>query len=256
MRLLALQPLVDQLLLLRSAGVDLLFPPSCVACRRPGYHLCPACAQAVEPMGEEICERCGRRQSQRMALCPLCQQKSRRPLRFVRAAALHGGPLREGIHALKYNNHSDLAPVLARYLVAAFRQPPWSQIRLSIDGVVPVPLHAERQRERGYNQAELLARVFCQRLALPLRSHWLHRQRLTRSQVGLGTHERQDNVTDAFLASPEVQGKMLLLIDDVYTTGATLTACASAALAAGALSVDALALAAPDRLGAELPVDA
>jgi ComF family protein len=108
-----------------------------------------------------------------------------------------------------------------------------------------VPLHAERLRERGYNQAELLARAFCRQVGLPLRPRWLQRQRLTHSQVGLSAQERQANVAEAFSASAAVRGKSILVIDDVYTTGATLNACATAALAAGAANVVALALAIP-----------
>lgn len=158
---------------------------------------------------------------------------------------MHSGPVREGIHHLKYNNGTEIAPLLARYLMATFQQPPWTQLHGWIDGVTPVPLHAERLRERGYNQAELLARAFCRRVGAPLRPHWLQRQRLTQSQVGLSAHERQSNMADAFSATPAVRGKAILLIDDVYTTGATLNACAMAALNAGATAVFALALAMP-----------
>jgi ComF family protein len=168
---------------------------------------------------------------------------------------MHGGPVREGIHHLKYSNNTAIAPLLARYLVAAFFQPPWPQLRGRIDAVAPVPLHAERLRERGYNQAELLARAFCRQVKLPLRPHWLQRQRLTQSQVGLRAQERQENVADAFRAHPAVRGKSLLLIDDVYTTGATLNACAAAAQAAGAANVFALALAIPYHTTGDAPVD-
>ena len=102
-----------------------------------------------------------------------------------------------------------------------------------------------RYQERGYNQAELLASAFCDRVQLPLQAGWLVRQRSTHSQVGLTAVERQRNVEDAFVAADAVLGKRLLLIDDVYTTGATMRACAQAALDAGAAIVYGLALACP-----------
>lgn len=180
-----------------------------------------------------------------MLRCPACQAETAPPLLHVRAAALHTSPLREWIHLLKYRQRPDLAAPLARYLVAALYQPEWKGFLGRIDGVAPVPLHEQRQRERGYNQAELLARELCRRLGLTLRSDLLRRARFTRAQVQLSAAERQANVQGAFGASPACAGLHLLLIDDVFTTGATLRACASAARAAGAATVCALTLAMP-----------
>lgn len=160
-----------------------------------------------------------------------------------RAAALHTAPLREAIHAFKYEGRPELGPLLARYLIAVFRQEPWPN--LVIDAVVPIPLHAERHAERGYNQAERLAAPFCAATGLRLAPEWLTRTRLTRQQVGLGPAERHANVDGAFVAANAVHGKSLLLIDDVCTTGATLRACAQAALDAGAARVYGLTLALP-----------
>jgi ComF family protein len=234
----------------RSEAVDFVFPPRCVHCQQSGTFLCSRCAQEAEPAGDEICLCCGRRQQVRTPLCIVCQERER-PLSLVRAAALHRGPIRNGIHQLKYGGAADLAPLLARYLVAAFLLDPWPLFYWQIDGVVPVPLHQERRRERGYNQAELLAQAFCQRVNLPLQSAWLARQRFTHSQVGLHARQRQANVENAFVAAPAVRGKRILLIDDVYTTGATLNACATAALAVGASVVYGLTLALPALIGGE-----
>ncbi len=230
-----------------SRCLDLLFPPTCVHCQCPGVHLCHLCAQKVEPTGSSICACCGKVQSQPTLECAECHLLLEKPLRFVRAAARYAGPLRQGIHGLKYEKRTELAPLLARYLVAEFAHPAWRTVYATLDGIVAVPLHQERHSERGYNQAELLAAVFCQQVQLPLYADWIERQRATRSQVGLDAWERQENVDDAFLASHQVADKVILLIDDVYTTGATLRACASAALAAGAQAVYGLALAAPAR---------
>lgn len=149
------------------------------------------------------------------------------------------------IHAFKYEQQPELAEPLAHYLVALVQTLPWSGGFPSVDGVVPVPLYSARYQERGYNQAELLAGAFCHSVQLPLCSAWLVRRRSTHSQVGLTAIERRHNVEDAFVATNAVFGKHLLLIDDVYTTGATMRACAQAALDAGAGAVYGLALACP-----------
>jgi competence protein ComFC len=108
----------------------------------------------------------------------------------------------------------------------------------TIDIIVPVPLHMSRLAERGYNQAQLLSEVLAKEAALPCSPEAVSRQRNTQSQVTLNAMERQINLQDAFQAHPQlVSNKNILLIDDVYTTGATLSACAQAILEAGALAV-------------------
>ena len=230
---------------LQTALLDLLFPPQCVACRRAGALVCDACAQAVLPVGPTICAGCGRPQAHAVTRCDQCQHLTADPLSGVRIAALHSSPLREMIHAFKYEQQPELATPLARYLVALIQTLPWSAAFPSVDGVVPIPLYSARYQERGYNQAELLASAFCHSVQLPLCSAWLLRQRATSSQVGLTAVERRRNVEDAFVATHAVFGKRLLLIDDVFTTGATMRACAQAALDAGASAVYGLALACP-----------
>jgi ComF family protein len=163
----------------------------------------------------------------------------------MRAAALFTPPLRAAIHAFKYQNQPELAPLLARYLVAIYAQAPWQTLAQPITAVVPVPLHEQRLRERGYNQSELLAEHFCRAVGLPLQPNWLARIRETRQQVGLAPNERRTNVQGAFRATEAVAGQRLLLVDDVNTTGSTLRACAATALAAGASAVFALTLAQP-----------
>jgi ComF family protein len=166
-------------------------------------------------------------------------------LLLTRAAALHTSPLREAIHAFKYQGVRELGPLLARYLVAVYAEPPWSTLPHPITVVVPVPLHEQRLVERGYNQSELLAISFCRTLGLPLQATWLARVRETRQQVGLNPSERRANVEDAFDAPAAVAGAHVLLVDDVYTTGSTLRACATALYDAGALGVYGLTLAQP-----------
>ena len=228
-----------------AASLDLIFPPTCAHCGRAGHLICPTCAQLAEPAPLAVCRSCGRVQPTAVEQCPQCASLDDHPLAQVHAAALHTTPVREFIHLLKYEQRPDLAPALGRYLAAALLRPEWDGLRDAFDAIVPVPLHADRLAERGYNQAELLARALSRRTRQPLRTDLIRRERHTRSQVGLNAQERADNVEDAFLAAPPCAGMTLLLIDDVYTTGATLNACATAARSAGAHLVYGLTLAMP-----------
>ena len=237
--------IVHRLNWLQSAILDFVFPPQCVACRAYGALLCATCAQRVQPVGSTICACCGRPQTTTVAQCEQCRQQAVISISSVRIAAIHLSPMREAIHAFKYGQQPELAAPLARYLLALVQSPSWQATLRLIDGVVPVPLNWARRQERGYNQAELLASAFCYGVQLPLCSAWLARQRATHSQVGLSAVERRQNVQGAFVAASAVAGKCILLVDDVYTTGATMQACAEAALNAGATAVYGLALACP-----------
>lgn len=228
-----------------EAGIDLVFPPRCASCGRAGARICADCAQLVTPAPATVCQRCGRMQAMPSATCAQCADADY-PLHRVRAAALHLSPLREWIHLLKYEGRRDLGAPLARYLTATLDAPDWAAFCAQLDAVAPVPLHDARRRARGYNQAELLAAGLCRQRRLPLRTDLLRRTKLTDSQVGLNAVERRANVDGAFHAAPACRGLRLLLVDDVYTTGATLRACAHAARAAGAAEVYALALALPN----------
>lgn len=230
---------------LGNIAANLLFPPRCVACQAWGALLCARCAQQVEPMSLPHCHRCGRPQRHPVQECVQCQENAASALRLARIAAAHTHPLREAIHALKYEDTPELAPYLARYLVTAFR----SQLRAilpgPIDVVVPVPLHEQRLQERGYNQAQLLAAAFARAEGIPMCADSLRRIRSTATQVGMTANQRQHNVAHAFQATPSVRARSVLLVDDVCTTGATLHACASALAAAGVRSTYALSLATP-----------
>ena len=220
---------------LRNALLDLLFPTRCVVCRRVGELFCAACRASIEKIAPPLCHRCGRPLPS--AHCPYCAKS---PLRIdgTRAVAFFEGNLREAIHAFKYQHRTALADdfgvMLHDYLLT---------FPLPADTIIAVPLHADRERARGYNQALLLARALGARQNLPVWEDALTRTRATQSQTELDAAGRRQNVRDAFAAAPRVHGARVLLIDDVCTTGATMAACGAALYARGAKSVWGLALA-------------
>lgn len=241
--------MLDSLRDIIDVAINQIFPLQCVACNVYGSALCPSCAQTVDPMPPTICLTCGRPEIRQIATCFSCHQLEMAlgepPLLFSRSATLFTSPIREAVHGLKYEKRTELAEPLARYLFAVFQGYPWSDLYMLIDAVVPVPLHPQRLEERGYNQAELLAEQFCNYVKLPCMPTLLQRSHHTESQVGKNIAQRQQNVGNAFQATVSLHGLTVLLVDDVYTTGSTLQACAIALKNAGVAQVYALALATP-----------
>ncbi len=217
---------------------DLLFPPRCVSCQQPGALLCTACIARIVPFPEPRCPRCDLPLPRAGAPCATC----RRSVSFLdgmRVGGPHQEPLRGMIHALKYHKRRALALPLGTLLAQRWQAAPAG----TVDGILPVPLHPERLRERGFNQSELLAQSVAGTLGVPLRGDLLWRERATVPQVGLSRQERLLNVADAFCAHPDAAGGRWLLVDDVCTTGATLEASAHALREQGACSLWALTLA-------------
>ncbi len=219
--------------------LDLLFPPRCVYCGKLGAHLCEGCLAEAHPIGKDICIRCGNPMTQR-GLCHRCRRHPIDPLRGIRGLFFYKGPISQGLRALKYQGVRDLAPILGRYLSAYIRDH-----ALSIDYLIPVPLHSQRLAERGFNQSELLAQEVTETLGIPTQRAWLQRIRPTQPQAHLTREQRLVNVAGAFAvtADASLHGQTILLIDDVATTGATLRACAHALHQAGASEIWALTVA-------------
>ncbi len=170
--------------------------------------------------------------------CVHCRTDPPIPLRAIRGVFFFQGPIRRSIHSLKYEGRFELAPILARSLAQYLHAHP-----IPIDFLVPVPLHPERQAQRGYNQSALLAQALGRLRRLPVHEHALQRTRATRSQTHLSRQERLANVRDAFATTENMKNARVLLIDDVATTGATLRACAQALHRAGATHIWALTVA-------------
>ena len=198
---------------------DVLLVPRCAGCDDPGSWFCIACRDECEPIAHEG--------------------------RFaIRAAGAHAGPLRAAVRRLKYGGEPGLAHDLGALVALELARD--LARGLSVDAIVPVPLHPSRARARGYDQAALLALVIARRTAIPLRPV-LHRIREGRPQVELDRAARAANIRSAFVAEAgALRGLRVALVDDVTTTGATLQDAAAAARAAGARSVRAYVVAAEE----------
>src|SRR6266571_5611567 len=221
--------------------LDILFPPHCAGCGSSGEILCPSCTAQIQPLPSPFCQRCSTPLAPQ-GICPSCQYH---PLNLsgLRIVSVYQEPLRSCIHALKYDGNTRLAEPLGRLLAQTYRY-----YGLQADAIIPVPLHSERQKQRGYNHAYLLAEVCATQVNVPLYEDMVVRYRATPAQVGLTASERLQNVAGAFRCSPAfatgaLYGRKILIVDDVYTTGATLEACAGPLFAAGVREVWGLVLA-------------
>jgi len=177
-------------------------------------------------------------------VCKNCQYRPPK-LSGQRAVSLYQEPLRGCIHGLKYDGNTRLAEPLGLLLAQAYRR-----YSLQADMLIPVPLHSERQQQRGFNHASLLAEVCSANLGVPMNDSILVRHRATVAQVDLHPRERYQNVAGAFActsgsASGALYGRRIVIIDDVSTTSATLEACATPLFAAGAKEIWGLVLARP-----------
>jgi ComF family protein len=213
--------------------LDLALPASCPGCGREGAPICAACRPALEV-------RLDRPAGVMIGL----PAELPAPLVQLEWAAPFTGTVRAALHALKYAGERRLAVPLGE--AAAER---WRRAGAGGDLVVPVPVHVDRARERGYDQAILLAEVVARRLALPM-APILVRQRRTVAQFELDRRQRRTNVAGAFRlrsTHPAIQtalrGRWVILVDDVTTTGSTLAACAEVLIAAGALAASGLTIA-------------
>lgn len=217
-----------------------LLPPACLLCRDPlpasdGDHLaCGVCRSRWSPVAPPWCPRCGQPTDGGLE-CRVCPDW---PPGFgpVESAVWLNDPARQAVHLLKYEGWWRLGESMA----VAMRG--LSAMRVA-DALVPVPLGPARQRRRGYNQSAELARPLGALVRVPVREAALARVRETASQTRLAPEARRANLAGAFRAGAGVRGRALVLVDDVFTTGATLLAAAQALLGAGARSVAAVTFA-------------
>jgi competence protein ComFC len=218
-------------------SLDWIYPPRCGGCGSSGSRFCKPCSQATQIITPPYCDVCGRSQPT-LGICRSCRTI---PPGYtaMRSWAYFSGPLRNAMHRLKYKRDIALGDELAQPLIRLFVRTGWV-----VDLVTVVPTGAARQVERGYNQAALLARPLALSQGIAFCSASLHKSRETRSQVGLNVQQRRENVAGAFHADiGSVQGKRVLLVDDLVTSGATAAACTLALNQAGARQVYVLTLA-------------
>jgi competence protein ComFC len=230
-----------------DALVGLFFPPHCSACQADtdaGVHLCAGCAEGARRIEAPFCRVCSQPFEGAITSEFICSNCGDRRFHFDCAVApyLSHGVVRDFIHRFKYDGDYHLRHPLAEWAAVALDD---ERLRVQpYDAFIPVPLHRARKRERGFNQAEVLASLLARRTGTPLCNE-LQRTRYTTTQTRLDRHERMENLRGAFRVrqAAAVQRRHLILVDDVFTTGSTVEECARVLMQAGAASVRALTVA-------------
>ena len=217
--------------------LDWIFPPDCPGCGVTGERFCEKCKGSIQPITGPVCPICGEPDTSE-SLCADCISLTP-DFDALRAYAIFDGPVRNALHRLKYRDDISQGDVLSSFLAEVFSRQNWQ-----VDLVTAIPLSKERLRTRGYNQAEQIARPFAVRINKPFIAHAVERKINTKSQIDLSLSERRENVSGAFYAnSMVVDLKSVIIIDDVSTTGSTISECARALKEAGAEKVYALTVA-------------
>src|SRR5579863_5619997 len=227
-------------------ALDIALPTMCVACREPvdGEGVCAECWSKLSFIAPPYCPRLGipfvydpgpELLSMEAIANPPAYQRARAAVRYDDVA-------RTLVHALKYQDRTDLAPAMGRWMARAGRE-----LLRDADALIPVPLHWRRSWRRRYNQSGALARIIERQSGVKVLSEALRRVRPTQQQIGLSRAQRATNVQGAFKVEKarqsEISGRRVILIDDVLTSGATVDACARALLRAKAAAVDVLVFA-------------
>ena len=220
--------------------VDVVLPIHCLGCGRGSSALCPECLASFPKLQPPFCAICA--DPGVHGVCRSCQDLQNSgslAIQGIRAPYLMDGLVREAVHSFKYRNFRVAAPVLAAALAQYLNNNP-----LPGSVLAPVPLHRKKLRERGYNQADLLARELAKETGIPVESNLLARIRHAPAQASsTSRQQRRDNIREAFKCRKDISGQSIILVDDVCTTGSTLNACAMALKEGGAGSIWGLALA-------------
>lgn len=207
--------------------LDLFFPPSCGGCGKLGFRWCAECRAKTIPLVPPVCQVCGQPQNKD----GICIECTTMPPAFseLRSCAVYAEPVRSALIKLKYHREIGLGEALAWDFAAFLDRLNWQ-----IDALLPIPLSAQRMAERGYNQVDLLAHPLARIMNWIYVPAALRRTRHTPSQVKLSGRDRKENVRGVFQADARtLAGKTVLVIDDIATTGSTISAACEALKAAG-----------------------
>lgn len=230
-----------------GSAVDVLFPPRCFVCGElvdAQSDVCSTCWSELDFISRPFCARCGDPFEYAMKDAEYCMACLQAPPPFASARAVlrYGPTARRLIAGFKYYDRTQATPMFGRWLARS-----GADNLPGVDAIIPVPLHPKRLVSRRYNQAALMAKSLGRHAGKPVWVNGMRRTRHTPQQAGLTRAERLQNVRDAFAPNPVCEnllpGKTILLVDDVMTTGATLNACTTALLDAGAKDVHILTLA-------------
>ena len=235
--------------------LNLIFPLNCRICKKPireskGYSICEDCFQTIELIAKPYCVKCNKPLSlspdweglEVELWCVDCKNKHF-SFEFSRSVGKYSGVLKEAIHLFKYQGEKKLAKPLGNLLINYLKENP--KFRELIDLIIPVPLHKDNLKERGFNQSVLLGEIIGNYFSIPVKEGVLIKKRLTPSQVNLSKKEREKNMREAFLVQrpQEVKEKNILILDDIFTTGSTVEGCARELKKAKAKNVYILTLA-------------
>jgi ComF family protein len=225
-----------------------LLPPQCHCCEKileEGQQgICSDCLSEIHWIEPPFCLVCGTPFVSKEVVshtCGVCLSK-RKYFTMARALGSYDGSLQEAIHRWKYGGKTSFNPFFGKWMTEGLYRY-WNPNLFDL--LIPVPLHSHRLRERGFNQAVLLVRELSLRTGIPYRKKVLQKRKPTLPQVSLSGAEREKGVRGSFhvVGREELEGKSVLLVDDVYTTGATVNECSKVLLAGGAKRVDVLTLA-------------
>lgn len=217
--------------------IDLLYPPVCSGCGKHASRWCDSCMEeTIRLDNASVCMICGKLLKTQC----ICQACILSPPAFDKLVSwgIYKGPLRNAIHRFKYERDLGVGETFASYLIQMY-----NKYEYAADIITPVPLNRKRYAERGYNQSTYLALPVALAVGKPLKIHAISRIKETHPQFDLAVQDRWKNVKDAFISNEKiVQGKRILLIDDISTTGATINECAISLKKAGATYVSAISL--------------
>lgn len=239
---------------IKEGILNFVFPLDCKMCEKPireskGYSICEDCFKTIELIERPYCEKCGKPliptdffKQNRKILCLDCKRE-KYSFEFSRSTGVYDKVLKKCIHLFKYYGEKKLAKPLGKLMVDSLVKN--DEFKKKIDLIIPVPLHRNDLKKRGFNQSILLGRVIGNYFSIPVRENVLIKKKLTPFQVNLSKKERKKNILRVFSVEKpeEIKGKNILILDDVFTTGSTVEECTKELMKAQAKNIFVLTLA-------------